>query len=235
MQVEKTPAKNVFSFSSDRRMARLRGQSLDLPSAWRIEQHQLPCVLFSPERQITFGAATGCRASISTSMGLTKKANRGAGTVISSSPVSAPTSGGLFRVAILRERKMGGGFSSVQPDAGTMASECSVSYFGKMGPICADLHGPGIVPKNPGPNRLRSLRRMVSAHHRLSMPRNGARQEIVRVTRRKHTLPKGASDEMVISYVVNSFDFAQVVNDASLYWPRSSGCRWPRKKTENAP
>jgi endo-beta-N-acetylglucosaminidase D len=31
---------------------------------------------------------------------------------------------------------------------------------------------------------------------------------------------QGTSEEMLISYVANSFDFWQVVGDASLYWPR---------------
>jgi hypothetical protein len=31
---------------------------------------------------------------------------------------------------------------------------------------------------------------------------------------------QGSDDELVLSYVANSFDFWQVVADARLYWPR---------------
>ena len=36
-------------------------------------------------------------------------------------------------------------------------------------------------------------------------------------------------DELLISYVANSFEFSQVVNDARFYWPKFVRMRWEAK------
>src|SRR5262245_36800631 len=56
-QIEKTETPGVFGFRQIGQWLGVVANPDDDPLSWRITQHKIACTLFSPERQINFGAA----------------------------------------------------------------------------------------------------------------------------------------------------------------------------------
>ena len=53
-----------------------------------------------------------------------------------------------------------------------------------------------------------------------SCPEAGWDKRIFCYAAKAHPMLAAASDELIVTYAANSFDFADLVNDARLYWPR---------------
>src|SRR5262249_61085079 len=56
-QIEKTGQTGGFGFRQVGQWLGIISNPDDDPTLWRCEQVKLPCTIFSPERQLTFGAA----------------------------------------------------------------------------------------------------------------------------------------------------------------------------------
>jgi hypothetical protein len=100
-----------------------------------------------------------------------------------------------------------------------MASECSVSFLPKLGRYVLVYTERGLSPKIQVRTAAKPWGEWAAATTVYRCPEMAQDKRIFCYAAKAH--PELAeADELVISYVANSYDISQVVEDASLYWPR---------------
>ena len=219
-QIEKTDAPGVFGF-------RQMGQSLGIvtnplapPFEWRVEQHRLPCTEFTSERHRTFGAATLVDGAYLYIYGTDEDIRPGKlerYLTVARVPTNQVSDFSAWRY-------YAGGkwvidFRKATRITDQMASECSVSFLPKIGRYVLVYTDQGLSPKiqmqtSPTPWGKWSVPITV-----FECPEMARDKRLFCYAAKAHP-SQATDDELMISYVVNSFDVAQVVTDASLYWPR---------------
>jgi hypothetical protein len=218
--VEKTDSTNVFGF-------RQIGQSLGVvsnpeedPRSWRYQQNKIPCSVFGLERQLTFGAAViqdreylyvyGTDEDI-------KRKTRDRFLVLARVPLDKVQDFAAWR--FYDGHGWNSDFRTSSRLVDGMASECSVSYLPEPKQYVlvyteAGLSDRILARTAPAPMGPWSV---PVAIYRCPEVRRDKR--IFCYAAKAHpTLSSG--QELVISYVANSFDFWQVASDASIYLPR---------------
>ncbi len=229
-QVSKTSATGVFGF-------RQIGQSLgivsnpdDDPALWRCEQRKLPCTIFSPERELTFGAAV--------------LDDNGFLYIYGTDEVIRPTLHDRYLiVARVRQSRIGDftawrfydghGWSANFRDSKRMlrrmASEGSVSYLPDVKQYVLVYTEGGLsesilartAPEPTGPWSASTVL--------YQCPEAGRDKKIFCYGAKAHsTLAHGK--ELIVSYIANSFDFWQVAADATIYLPRFIRVKYAKKK-----
>jgi hypothetical protein len=219
-QVEKTGGTGAFAFRQVGRWLGVVTNPLDAPTAWRIRQLRLPCTSLTARRELTFGAAVledgGFLYVYGTDEDV-RPGGRGRYLV-----VARVRSGDVENFSAWRYYRGGewvSDFRTADRLVAGMASECSVSNLPALRRYVLVYTEGGLSPRilarvarTPwGPW---SAPRLV-----YECPEAGWDRRIFCYGAKAHpTLADG--DELVISYVANSFDFWQVAADARLYWPR---------------
>lgn len=217
-QVEKTGGNDVFSFRSIGLWLGSVANADQPPETWRIEQVKLPNTVFSEERTLVWGAAVLRAGDDLYIYGTDERRGKvfpNRQLVVAKAPFNSVSTIAEWRY--FRDGQWVTDFENPSPLAGEMASEFSVMPFGK-GYVAVYTHlglshrilartadkpeGPWSEPielyKCPEMTRDKNLFCYAAkAHPALS-----------------------ADGEVVVSYVVNSFDFWQVAREAELYWPR---------------
>ncbi|HLX70194.1 MAG TPA: DUF4185 domain-containing protein [Verrucomicrobiae bacterium] len=218
-QIETTGAGGAFGF-------RQVGQSLGIvtnplapPLEWRVEQHKLPCVEFTPGRHRTFGAATLVDGGYVYIYGTDEGVRHG--TLERYLTVArAPTN----RVADFSAWRYyaSGQWSADYREAtrlvGGMASECSVSFLPKLGKYVLVYTDQGLSPKilaRTSRTPWGDWSEPVTIYRCTEMSDKG----VFCYAAKAHP-SQGADDVLMISYVANAYEVGQVIADASLYWPR---------------
>jgi hypothetical protein len=217
-QVEKTGVESVFGFRSIGLWLGTVTNAEQPPDMWQMKQVKMPNAVFSDERVLTWGAAVlrvddelyvyGTDEQRGTEL-----SNRQM--VVAKVPIKSIDAFSDWRY--FSDGAWGTDFQKASPLAGEIASEYSVTPFGAryiavyterglspriMGRMADRPWGPWSVPtvlyECPEMNRDKNLFCYAAKAH-----------------------PSLSSDqELVVSYVVNSFDFWQVARQAELYWPR---------------
>jgi hypothetical protein len=219
-QVEKTGAGGVFGF-------RLIGQWLgvvsnprDDPTAWRVNQKKLSCTLFGPRREINFGAGVLRDGDYVYIYGTDEEITAGfrdRHLLVARVRVAELENFAAWR--FYRDGQWQTDYRSASPIAGEMASECSVSFLPKLKRYV-------LVYTHRGLSDRILARTAASPEGRWSDPAVLHRcpemawdKKIFCYAAKAHPA-LAADDELVVSYVANSFDFWQIAADARLYWPR---------------
>jgi hypothetical protein len=219
-QVEKTGGTGVFAFRPVGQWLGVVANPLEEPTTWRIRQLKLPCTIFTPRRELTFGAAVledGGYLYIYGTDEEVRAVGRNRHLI-----VARVGTGEVEKFDAWRCYSGGewvSDFRTASGLVGDMASECSVSYL-------PGLRRYLLVYTEGGLSR-RVLARSARAPWgpwsapRLvyECPEAGWDRRIFCYGAKAHP-ELAAGDELVISYVANSFDFWQVAADARLYWPR---------------
>jgi hypothetical protein len=218
-QFEKTDAKDVFGFRQIGQWLGVVINPLDPPINWRVEQRKLPCAIFSPERNVSFGAASLVDGDYFYIYGTDEKKTGGRGRHLIVARVRTNDVTDFSAWRYLANGEWNADFSNTSPIADDQATECSVSFNPKSGRYVLVYTDQGLSPDiqaRTAPTPWGKWSPPVTVYHCPEMSRD---KNIFYYAAKAHP-SQGTSDEMIISYVANSFDFSQVVNDASLYWPR---------------
>jgi hypothetical protein len=219
-QIEKTADPGVFGFRQIGQTLAIVENPNDDPTAWRLAQHKLPFTVFGADRELTFGAAVLQDSDYLYVFGTDeelKPIRGGRHLIVARVPVSA--------VEDFRAWKFYDGqrweteFRTASRLVGGMASEFSVSYL-------ADFKRYVLVYTEGGLSARILARAATSPWGPWSAsteiyrcPEAGWDKKIFCYAAKAHP-SLAAGDELVVSYVANSFDFWQVVADARLYFPR---------------
>lgn len=219
-QFEKTGAPGAFGFRQIGESLGIVTNPLAPPLEWRIQQHKLPCTEFSAERHRTFGSAVLVDGGYVYIYGIDEDI-RGRKLERYSTVARVPTN----RVADFSAwRYYAGGewdadFRKATRIADQMATEYSVSIQRKLGQYVLVYTDRGLSPKiqvRTSPTPWGKWSDPITVYHCAEMSRD---KRLFCYAAKAH--PTQITDDvLMISYVVNSYDVSQVIDDASLYWPR---------------
>jgi hypothetical protein len=222
MQVEKTGTTNkgVFGFHQIGEWLGIVTNPFDPPLAWHVEQRRLPCESFLPEHQLTFGSAAlvdGDYLYIYGTEKDVKTGNRGLGLVAARARTNEVAD--LSRWRYYKKGKWQTDFQEATSMADGMASECSVSFLPKLGQYVLIYTDRGLSPNIQARTASHPWGEWSGPTTVYQCPEMGRYTNIFCYAAKAHP-SQGTRDQIVISYVANSYSFWQDVDDASLYWPR---------------
>lgn len=219
MQVEKTDTNSVFGFRQSGEWLGVVSDPLDPPTAWRVEQRKLPCARFLPERQVTFGAAAMVEGEYLYTYG-TDEDRMGRGNrylLVARAPTNEVANFSAWR--FYANGQWDTDYLKASRIADGMASECSVSFLPKPGQYLLVYTEQGLSPKIQARTASTPWGEWSAPTTIYQCPEMARDKKLFSYAAKAHP-SQGTSDEIIISYVVNSFDFWQVAGDANLYWPR---------------
>jgi hypothetical protein len=217
-QVEKTDDKSVFGFRFVGLWLGTVANADQPPEAWRVEQVKMPNAVFSKERILTWGAAA-LRVG-DTLYGYGTDERRGKGLPdrqLILARVPAASVGTFAAWRYFRDGSWGEDFRNASPLAGGIASDYSVTPLGKR--YLAVYTEGGLSPRILGRLADHPWGPWSAPAVLYECPEMGRDKKVFCYGAKVH--PALSKDQdVVVSYVVNAFDFWQVAREAKLYWPR---------------
>jgi hypothetical protein len=222
MQVEKTGANNnsVFAFRQIGEWLGIVTNPFDPPLAWHVEQRSLPCGRFLPGRRVTFGAATLVEGDYLYIYGTyqdVKTGNRNRQLIVTRVRTNEVADFAAWRYYV--KGYWDADFLKATGIADGMADECSVSFLPEWGQYLLVYTDRGLSPKIQVRTASHPWGEWSAPTTVYQCPEMSRYTNIFCYAAKAHPSP-GTSDQILISYVVNSYSLWQVVDDASLYWPR---------------
>jgi hypothetical protein len=216
-QVEKTDDKSVFGFRS---VGLWLGTvaNADKPELWRVQQVKMPNTVFAKERTLAWGAAALRVGDDLYVYGTDERRGKGLPhrqMVVARVPAASI---GVFAAwRYFRDGSWSDDFRSPSSLAGDIASEYSVTPFGNR--YLAVYTERGLSPRIMGRMADHPWGPWSSPTVLYECPEMGRDKKLFCYAAKAHPALSSGQD-LVVSYVVNSFDFWQVARDAQLYWPR---------------
>jgi hypothetical protein len=229
-QIEKTGDGGVFGF-------RPIGQSLgvitnpdDDPTSWRCEYLKLPCTIFGSERQLTFGAAIVNDPDYVYVFGTDENlrpASRERFLIVAR---VRPTQIHEFSAWRFYDSDgWGTDFRASKRMIKGMASEGSVSYLPDVRQYVLVYTDHGLSDRILARTAAAPTGPWSASIEIYRCPEPGRDKKIFCYAAKAHpSLANG--NELVISYVANSFDFWQVAADASIYLPKFIRAKYRESK-----
>jgi hypothetical protein len=219
-QIEKTGDPGVFGFRQIGVWLGIVSNPLDHPTAWRIEQKKLVFTEFSPQRSLSFGAAVLRDGEYVYIYGIDEEGkglSRSKHLIVARVPATSVGDFSAWR--FYKDGEWITDFRASSRLAKAMANEMSVSYVPHRKQYIAVYSEQSLSPRilartAPTPVGPWSAPTML-----FQCPEPSLDKKNFCYAAKAHPELVG-EDELLISYVVNSFDFWQVARDARLYWPR---------------
>lgn len=188
------------------------------PETWRITQIKLPNTIYSTERILTWGTATLQVGDMLYVYGIDERPGQplpDRQMIVARVPIDSVNDFARWRY--FHDRQWVEQFQNVRPQAGNMAWEYSVTPLGsRYLMVCTEL---GLSPRILGRLADNPWGPWSESVVLYECPEMKPGKKLFTYAAKAH--PSLSKDrDIVVSYVVNSFDFWQVARDASLYWPR---------------
>jgi hypothetical protein len=220
-QMESTGAGGAFGFRQIGESLVVVTNPLAPPLEWHIQQQKLPCFEFGPERHQTFGAACLVASDDYLYIYGTDENIRPAKLerflTVARVPLNCVSDVSAWRY--FTGEIWEADFHHATHLADRMATECSVSFLPKLGQYILVYTDGGLSPKIQVRTSRIPWGKWSAASTVYECPEMAKDKKLFCYAAKAHPglLP---DDALTISYVVNSRDVAQVITDASLYWPR---------------
>jgi hypothetical protein len=217
-QVEKTDGQGVFAFRSVGLWLGTVADAEKPPESWRVEQVKMPNAVFAKDRVLAWGAAVLRVGADLYVYGIDERRGKGRlerQMVVARVPVASVGTFATWRY--FRAGAWGEDFRSVSHLAGDMASEYSVTPLGKR--YLAVYTERGLSPRILGRTADRPWGPWSAPAVLYECPEMSRDKKVFCYAAKAHPALSSGQD-LVVSYVVNSFDFWQVAREAKLYWPR---------------
>jgi len=217
-QVEKTDDRSVFGFRSVGLWLGSVANADQPPESWRVEQVKMPNTLFAKERTLAWGAAALRVGDDLYVYGTDERRGKGLPNrqmVVARAPAAAV---GVFAAwRYFRDGSWREDFRNPSPLAGDIASEYSVTPFGNR--YLAVYTERGLSPRIMGRMADRPWGPWSAPTVLYKCPEMDRDKKVFCYAAKAHASLSSGQD-LVVSYVVNAFDFWQVAREAKLYWPR---------------
>jgi hypothetical protein len=217
-QVEKTDDKSVFGFRSVGLWLGTVADADKPPESWRVEQVKMPNAVFSKERILAWGAAVLRVGDDLYVYGTDERRGKGPPDrrmVVARVPAASVGTFAAWRY--YRDGAWVEDFRNPSPLAGGLATEYSVTPFGKR--YLAVYTERGLSPRIIGRTADRPWGPWSAPAVLYECPEMSRDKKVFCYAAKAHPALSSGRD-LVVSYVVNSFDFWQVAREAKLYWPR---------------
>jgi hypothetical protein len=219
-QIEKSKSPGVFDFRQVGRWLGVVENPSDPPLSWRIAQRKVPCEIVSSRRELAFGAAVLHDGDYLYIYGTDEdKGPFGPARhlIVGRVPVDKAEDFAAWR--FYRDGRWDADYHSASRLVGGMGSELSVSYLPDFKCYALVYTENGMSPRILARTAAAPWGPWSAATTIYQCPESGWDKKIFCYAAKAH--PSLASgDELMVSYVANSFDIWQVAADARLYWPR---------------
>jgi hypothetical protein len=217
-QVEKTDDKSVFGFCSIGLWLGTVADADKPPERWRVAQVKMPNTLFSRGHVLTWGAAVlrvGRDLYVYGTDEWRGKGPLNRQMVVARVPAASVGTFAAWRY--FRDGAWGEDSRKVTPLVGDIASDYSVTRFGKR--YLAVYTARGLSPRIMGRTADHPWGPWSAPAVLYECPEMRRDKKLFCYGAKAHPALSSGQD-LVVSYVVNSFDFWQVAREAWLYWPR---------------
>jgi hypothetical protein len=217
-QVEKTNERSVFGFRSIGLWLGTVANADEPPQAWHIEQVKMPNTVFSADRMLVWGAAALRVGDDWYIFGTDER--RGKGSPDRQMVLARVPAGSLRALATWRYFRDGTwieDFRDSSPLASRIASDYSVTPLGKG--YLAVYTDEGLSPRIMGRTADHPWGPWSAPAVLYHCPEMARDKKVFCYGAKAHPVLSSGQD-LIVSYVVNSFDFWQVARDSKLYWPR---------------
>lgn len=217
-QVEKAGDGGVFGFRSVGLWLGTVADAGGPPESWRVEQVKMPNAVFADGRTLVWGAATLRVGDDLYVYGTDER--RGAGRLDRQMVVARVQAASVGDSAAWRYFQGGSwveDFRSPDHLVNDMACEYSVTPVGNR--YVAVYTERGLSPRILGRTAEHPWGPWSAPAVLYECPEMGRDKKLFTYAAKAHA-DLSSDRELVVSYVVNSFDFWQVARDAKLYWPR---------------
>lgn len=222
-EIEKADGGGAFGFRHVAPWLGVVENPADEPTAWKATYKKLPFGAFTESRTLAFGSATLAADGFVYVYGIDEKAKAGLGAkrlVVARVPAGRLADFDAWR--FLCEGKWvtaAAGLAAPDHPAAALATEFSVSYLAAFQKYVLVSTESGLsdrivarfadAPEGP----------WTKPELLYTCPEMKADKKLFTYSAKAHPHLSG-DGELVVSYCVNSFDFARIVNDATLYWPK---------------
>jgi hypothetical protein len=224
-QIEKTEGTGVFSFKQIGQWLGTVDNPSDSPERWRVKQTPLPFARFEKERQLSFGAAALVHDGWVYIYGFEGSNKNLPDRSLVLARVKPNEIENFSSWRFLGDNGWNSKSDHLQKLADHMATELSVHYQPEDKQSYLVYTENGLSPRvllrtADAPTGPWSQPRVVYTCPEMKQDKN-----LFCYAAKAH--PHLANkNELIITYVVNSFDFWQVARDATLYWPKCVRVRW---------
>ena len=219
-QIEKGGTPGAFGFRTVGRWLGIVENPRDPPLTWRIAQRKVPCEIVSPRRELAFGAAVLRDGEYFYIFGTDEdKGHFGPDRYLIVGRVPVATAEDFATWRFYRDGRWDSDYRSATRLVRGMGSELSVSYLADFKRYVLVYTEGGLSPRILARTAAAPWGPWSAATTLYQCPESGWDKKIFCYAAKAHP-SLAAGDELVVSYVANSFDFWQVVADARLYWPR---------------
>jgi len=220
-QLERTNDSSVFGFRGIGQWLGVVNNPHDPPTSWRVQQLKLPFALYTPQREITFGAALHKDGEFVYIYGVDDVRQglfRSKHVVLARAPLTSVADFSSWRFY------QGGQWTTEWRKADRLAdgvaNEYSVSYLRALKNYVLVYTEGGMSPRILARTAPQPWGPWSTPTVLYQCPEAGWDKKIFCYAAKAHPELTQQEDELVITYVANSLDFWQVAADARLYWPR---------------
>jgi hypothetical protein len=217
-QVEKTDDNSVFGFRAIGLWLGSVANADERPERWRVQQVKMPNTVFSHDRVLAWGAAALRVRDDLYVYGFDDRRGKGAfNRQMVLARVPARSVSDMVAWRYFHDGLWSEDFHNPSHLAGDIACEYSVTPLGNR--YLAVYTESGLSPRIMGRTADQPWGPWSAATVLYECPEMSRDKKVFCYAAKAHPSLSSGND-LVVSYVVNSFDLRQVVCDATLYWPR---------------
>ncbi|HET7626033.1 MAG TPA: DUF4185 domain-containing protein [Verrucomicrobiae bacterium] len=217
-QIERTDEKSVFGFRQIGVWLGEVSNPLAPPTQWNLSAKKIPFVQSGANEKYVFGSALFLTNNFVYIFGTRQHQGSGKTMILARTSETNP---GDFASWRFRSRN---GWSTNLNDAANlcekMANEYSVSWSPKLQRFVLIYTENGLSEKILARAASEPWGAWSPAEVIYRCPEAKWNKRIFCYAAKAHPTLSSATNELIVTYAANSFDFAQIVNDARLYWPR---------------
>ncbi len=219
-QIQKTNDPGVFGFRQIGQWLGIISNPHDDPLSWQIEQIKVPATILTVARELSFGSAVMVSDKFLYIYGTDQDLSspgQDRYLITARAPVESVADFSTWR--FFKEGQWDTDYHTCSPLVGGMATECSVSLLPKCGCYALVYTEGGMSPKILVRSAPTPWGPWSGATTVYECPETRISKDVFCYAAKAHPEISGP-EELIITYAANSFDFAQLFNDARLYWPK---------------
>jgi hypothetical protein len=217
-QIERTDAKSVFGFRQIGTWLGEVSNPFAPPTQWNIVQSRIPFAKFGADENCSFGSALLATNGFIYIFGTREPKNAGKNMILARAPETS-----LNDFAAWEFRTHDDWSTNAETAADIcdgVASEYSVSWLPSLRRFVLIYTENGLSEKILSRTATQPWGEWSAPTVIYRCPEAKMGNQVFCYAAKAHPMLSTGTNDLVVTYAANSFEFAQVVNDTRLYWPR---------------
>ena len=217
-QIEHTDDKSVFGFRQIGAWLGEVSNPLAPPTQWHVTQRKIPFAKFGAGENRSFGSALLATNGFIYIFGTREEKEADKMMILARAPETD-----LENFTAWQFRTHNGWSTNAEAAADLcdgMASEFSVSWLPSLRRFVLICTENGLSEKIVARTAVEPWGQWSAPTVIYRCPEAKWDKQIFCYAAKAHPMLSSATNELIVTYIANSFDFAQIVNDERLYWPR---------------